>query len=69
MHWWSQATLKHCQWLLLPAAWLAGGHYAGGEVVACYASSVAIAAALVIGTLLLVAFMTAANHVGARNIQ
>ena len=53
----------------LPIVWLAGGWWVGSKCAGGYGTTLAIAAALVVGMMLLVGFVTAANHVGARSIQ
>lgn len=60
--------LRRSLWLLLPI-WCAGGAYAGRELLTCYARGVAYAAAAMIGILMALAILSAANQIGRRSVR
>lgn len=67
---WAQPRtwLRRSLWLLLPI-WCAGGAYVGRNVLACYARGLSFAAATMIGILLALAILTAANQIGRRSVR
>lgn len=54
---------------LMPVAWLVGAGWLRGTFIVCYARGVAISATIVLGMLLFVAIVTAANQIGRRSIR
>jgi len=54
---------------MMPVAWVAGAWWLGGAFIVCYARGVTISAAIVLGMLLFVAIVTAANQIGRRSIR
>jgi hypothetical protein len=60
--------LRRSLWLLLPI-WCAGGAYAGREVLICYARGVSLAVAAMIGMLMALAILSAANQIGRRSVR
>ena len=60
--------LRRSLWLLLPI-WCAGGAYVGRNVLGCYARGLSFAAAVMIGVLLALAVLTAANQIGRRSVR
>jgi hypothetical protein len=61
-------SLKYSLLLLLPI-WCVGGAYAGPDFLVCYLGSLAAAAAAMIGVVLLLAMLSAANQIGRRSVR
>ncbi len=60
--------LRYLIWLM-PIAWLFGAWWLGGTFIICYARGVAISATILLGMLLFVGIVTAANQIGRRSVR
>ena len=60
--------LRRSLWLLLPI-WCAGGAYVGRDVLACYARGASFAVAVMIGLVMALAILSAANQIGRRSVR
>ncbi|MEO8740407.1 MAG: hypothetical protein ABI537_11990 [Casimicrobiaceae bacterium] len=60
--------LRRSLWLLLPI-WCVGGAYTGREFLTCYARGGAYAAVAMIGILIALAILSAANQIGRRSVR
>jgi hypothetical protein len=61
-------SLKYSLLLLLPI-WCIGGVYAGRDFIVCYLGNLSAAAAAMIGVVLLLAMLSAANQIGRRSVR
>jgi hypothetical protein len=62
-------VLRHLLAAILVVVWIGGGLRVGAEHLSCYAPQAAIGAAILIGLVLMLTLLTAANQIGERSVR